>query len=400
MMKKIDRGLLILKYMLYVLTAFLILLVWIAVFILQGGIGLGMSFYIIPVALLPILLYSTLACWLLLKMFDYKKKVADKKKVSLITGVFLLVVSILFQHLTVSKRMNPFVFQNEKFSHLEPIHNSREFKSRILLSADEILKLILTQNITSDVSSYMLNMLAEADFAFKIKEVLADEQLSKTCKNYKNDNNKYRYCIVDFQEDIFSQNNFSSTGIILNLAVGAASVFEIKKKLNDKYPDDKDYISLLILNELIESSLIKLQEAKTTLLNKDKDILFTMGHELKPGSIVTLIEHEILYKFLYTSIEGLGGLASKAQKKTALSNDKSEEFLDEHNRLKRLQAELEDFQKDGFTSEKLKIKEKEVALERDAMIESIENESFVFSVATLLDFSLSDIIGEELVKNQ
>lgn len=398
-MKKIDRALLILKYMFYVLMTFLIILMWIAVFIIQGGIGLGMSFYFIPIALLPILIFSNIASWLLLKMFDYKKKVVDKKKVSLIAGVFVLVLSVLFQHFIISKRMTPFVFQNEKFSHLEPIHNSREFKNRVLLSADELLKLILPKNITSDISSYMLNMLAEADFAFKLKEILSEERLSNTCKNYIERNGKYRHCIVDFQKDVFSKNNFSSTGIILNLAVGAASVFEIRKILNDKYPDDKNYVSLLIVNELVESSLIKLQEAKATLLNKDKEILFTMGHELKPESIVTLIEHEVLYKFLYTSIEKLGGLTLKAQKKSSLSDDKSEDFLSEYKRLKSLQAELEDLQRDGFTIEELKIKENEAVIERDLMIESLENESFLFSVANVLNFSLSDIIGDELDKN-
>lgn len=393
-MKKIDRALLILKYMLYVLMAFLIILVWVAVFIIQGGIGLGMSFYFIPITLLPILLFSTIASWLLLKMFDYKKKVVDKKKVSLIAGVFVLVLSVLFQHFIVSKRMTPFVFENEKFSHIEMTNTLEDIKKRMLISANEVSKIVLPETIETDSSSLMINMTIEAVLIFQFREFLSKENISNTCKSYLNIKGGYKYCILDFQKDVYSKYKFSSTGNILLLAMGAASLFEAKKIMKSQFKDDDLYFSLLITNGIIESCLLSAQENKDTLMNKNNIVRFTFGYELKPGSITAYLEQKIIYKSLYTFIERIEQIVAKIEKKLATSTDETEQMKIEEERFKRLRDEFKVFQKDGYTIEELKTKEQEIHLSMAENSEEALNNGYLKTMEKLILFSLPNNIED------
>ncbi|OUR96287.1 hypothetical protein A9Q84_07980 [Halobacteriovorax marinus] len=117
----------ILKYTIFVVLTLTLLILWNAVFILQGGIGVQGSFLLVPIKVIPIFLFSSLASWFILKMFVNKGKILKRKKASYSIGVISVVLSLIFQYSILSKKVPPFVLQNKMFSHLDALDVNDEF---------------------------------------------------------------------------------------------------------------------------------------------------------------------------------------------------------------------------------------------------------------------------------
>ena len=177
-----SKFLTILKYILFGIVSLLLILIWQGVFILQGGIGYEGNLILLPFKLLPIILYTSLALWLILKMFDKNKIVVKRWYLCHAMGVFSLLLSLSFQNLSISKRAPPYTLTNEYFSHIQPVDFAQDFKYRTLLSSTGYARLLPLGKVDNDTTSYLSNVALEASLLFQLQELVNKKMLNNTCK--------------------------------------------------------------------------------------------------------------------------------------------------------------------------------------------------------------------------
>ena len=397
----------IVKYTIFGIVTLAFFLVWQIVFILQGGIGIEGNLLRILLKLIPILLYSTFSFWLILKMFDYKKKVLQKRNVSLAVGAFALVLSVIFQYFAITKKIAPFVFKNKMFSHIQPVIVSNDFRNRLILSVAQYIKLIPLGSLDSDIASYSANAAMEASFIFEFKRLLDSNTINLTCKEYINAYDDYNSCVTDFQKDIYSQYQFTSTGNVLLIAVSALGTFKAKDLMTKRYGENKLYVHVKTLNEIIETTLLSAEKSKKILLNIDRPIQFTLGYKLVPSTLIATMEQQSNYLFFITSLDKLGEIISNLEEKS-LTSDKKDQNRDissdsklerEITKFNQLKTRLAAIQEDGFNVEEMKQKQKGMQKELEAKLSQIKQESLIFKLAALFDNSLYDFTIEKLLKD-
>lgn len=395
----------------FALLTILLLLVWKTVFILQGGIGYQGNILLLPFKLLPIFLYSSLITWILLKIFDQNKKVPSRKNASFSLGGLAVILSLTFQYFSISSKMKPFTFNNKMFSHLKPVSINNDFKNRMILSSAEYLRLMPLGSMDGDSTSYIANVAAEASLIFEVKKLIDDKNIQNTCKSYIERNGDYNSCIIDFQKDIYSKYQFTSTGNILLVAVGALGTFKIKKLMTEKYGEKDIYIITKSANDVIETSMLSAEKSKTIILSKDKSLQFSMGHNLRPDSILATIERQINYKFLLNHLEKIGSLLSNVDKKLAKIDMESEktqkrsisslELLElEKTRLRKLKDRHASFQRNGFNIDAIKLKQKEMNKELEVKLEQLKEESLLFKISAFFNPSLNEMTIDDLMKKK
>ncbi len=358
------------KYSLFVVSTLILVLLWKVVFILQGGIGLDGNIFLLPFKLLPILVYSAISFWLILKMFDYKGRVKQRSKMAFAVGVFSLVLSVLFQHFVISKRIAPFNFKNKMFSHVGLIEMNADFNNRLMISAAEYLRLFPLGSRNNEFASFLSNIAAEAALVFEVKKRFNDKRIEFSCKEYIKKFGDYGNCISDYQKDIYSQTKFTSTGTILMVALGALGTFKVKQSLTKKYGKANSYVAMRAANDLIEISMLSLESSKEIINNEDGVINFSMGYKMHPSSDFRTIEQQIHYKHLLVAIGKLESIVSRIEKKILKRRDKClkreisslarSELEREEIRFENMRTKFRAFQEGGFKIEELKERQEKV----------------------------------------
>jgi hypothetical protein len=395
----------ILKYIVFIIFALLLLLIWKGIFILQGGIGFQDNIFLLPVKFLPIFLYTSLASWPMFKMFDHKKRISKRRNVSFIFGGVAVILSLTFQYFMISKRDEPFTFKNKMFSHLRPVKINSDFTNRMFLSSAEYAKLMPLGSLDGEIISYIANIAAEASIIYGIRELIIDNNIKNTCKKY----HDYNKCIIDFQKDIYFRYHFTSTGNILLVAIGTIGIFKIKKLMSEKYGKKDIYVLTKSANDLIEISTLAAEKAKLIILTKNWPLKFSMGYEMSEGSILATVERLINYSFLATHNDKISGIISNVDKEltkletegTAKSKRSSAQLLDsEKERFSNLKSRYLSFQNHGFKLDEIKAKQKDMDKEMKEKLDQIKEQSFLFKVSAFFKPSLYDLTVDDLMKKQ
>jgi len=397
-----------LKYTIFTIISLILILVWQCVFILQSGIGLVGNVLLTPVKLLPIFLYSTLAFWLTLKMFDFHQKVSRKKYFSLVIGGVAVMLSAIFQYSSPSKRIPPFIFKNKMFSLLEPVSIRNNFKNRMILSSAEYLRLMPFAGMDKDFIAYIAHVAAEATFIYELQKLIDDGELKKTCKKYIETHADFHNCIIDFQKEVYSHYKITSTGNVLMVAIGSLGVFKVQGRMKKQYGKKNLYVFVKSFNDLIETFMLSVENSKSILLSKDRSFGFGVGRKSQTSAILATIESQINYKFLIMAVENVGGLIANVEKKAPsiqnkdrkreVSSTRHANFEREKSRFTKLKAQYQAFQEDGFKIDELKQKLKGIHQEMEEILHQVKEESFIFSVAAFFDSSLDDLTIEDLFK--
>lgn len=399
----------VLKHSLYFAISLLLVLLWIILFILQGGVGIEGNVLLIPIKLAPLFLFSSFSFWLLLKMYDQKKRVLNSRNISLGVGVASILLSITFQYNKVSKRISPFKFKSKMFAHVEPIKASDSFTNRLMLSSAGFLSLMPFNSFDQEAVSIMSNISAESALVFELKRYLDDRTLKRTCSKYIEEHGDYNDCVVDFQKDIYNHYNFSSTGNILLVAVGALGTFKVKNLLASSYGDKDSYVLLKSVNDVIETSMLAAERSKSIILGKSKDQYFSLGSRISASSPYRAFENQVNYRYLVTALGKVDELISGVQKKELdhdsstvkrdVSSTSSEKFEREKQRFQAIKTQFQDFKKGGFEIERLVLEEREAAKELDIALAQIKQKSDIFKAVAFFDSSLNKLSSKDFLNS-
>ncbi|OUR96286.1 hypothetical protein A9Q84_07975 [Halobacteriovorax marinus] len=264
----------------------------------------------------------------------------------------------------------------------------------------------------NEFTSYSANVAAEAALIFSVKKLIDEEQLDKTCKQYIQSFDTYDNCIIDLQKDIYSSHQFSSTGNILLIAVGALGTFKLKKLMIKKYGAKDRYVLIKSVNDLLESSNLSTRSSKLILQSRDNYFKFTMGHNLNPDTLLSTIERQINLKYLSTAIEKMEDLTRKVHKKhlkdqvdSALKKKepitiKPKLLVLERKRFKKLRAEFKAIQEDGYSLNEIKSKLTEVNKEMLTRIEKLKQSSRLFAIFLSFNPTLANFYDADFVKSK
>ena len=401
-----DNYKIFIKYIVHVIAALILLFVWKGVFILQGAIGYQGSIFLLPLKLLPIFLFTSFAVWLNLRMFD-KNKVMNRRILSFVIAGVAVTASLCFQHYLISKRLRPFTFQNKMFSHLKPVNINNDSQHRLILSFAEYGQLMPLGDVDEDLTSYIANIVAETSAVFELRRLLDDENITNTCKQYIEHSDDYGNCIVDFQKEIYAAYQFTSTGNILLVAVGATGIHKIKKIMQKKYGEKSVYVTAKSVNDLIETVMIAAEKSKFVLINRAPYVKFSMGYDMALASIPYTIESEINYKFLTVTIDSVNGLITKLNKtleadgglKHRISQPEGTQAIEmEKIRFTSLKKLYLSFQNNGFTLDEIKSMEEDLLKEMETKLNMLKTQSFLFRISSFFYPSLNDLIVGDVLK--
>lgn len=397
------------KIVSFIIFSLILLFIWNMLFILQAGIGYNGNILLLPIKFLPIFLYTFFALWLILKMFDDKNKISKTKHISCAVAGFAVLLSFSFQHFIVSKKMAPFTFKNKLFSHIKTIRVNDKFSQRLILSTAEYSKLIPLGSLTSDTASYFANITAEAAVVLELKNLLSKKTIDDTCKQYLDNGGGYGSCVVDFQKDIYSTYLFSSTGNVLLVASGALGVFQIRHIMSEKYGKKNLYVLLKASNDLMGSSFLAVEKVKLASRNSDHVTKFSMGYEIRPGTLLFLIEQQINYKFLATVFKRMNKLIISSEKKISqYENTNSERSISsqteqalvqgEKEHLQKLKVQFLSLQENGYNVDEIKLKQEKLNQDLNIKIQQLKRESLMFKILAFFRPSLNDLSIDDFVQ--
>ena len=136
-----------------------------------------------------------------------------------------------------------------------------------------------------------------------------------------------------------------------------------------------------------------------------------MGHEIGPDSILATMERVINYKYLTVTMEKMGDIIEKSQKKIERMNQEGPErkisSIAEGNLLKSEMARFEilksrytSFQDSGFRLDEIKTKIKNMDKEMEIKLEQLKRESFLFRVSAFLNPSLNNLTVHDLFREK
>lgn len=376
-----------LKYPLFMGIILLLFLLWQGVFILQGGIGIEGSFLFLPFKVLPLLLFSALSTWLVLKIFNFKRY---RKRISTIMGGVAVILSLVFQYQINSQKKQSFVFKNKNFSHLKAIKTNKNFKNRIVLSFIEYLNIMPLGSVDQMFLFQAAHSVHEVTLLLEIQKLTDDKNIKKTCKNYLSGHESPLNCISELQQDIYSNHLVSPVSNTFLASIGTLSALKTKDALTEKYPEDNVYISIKYTNNIIKRFMLAAKRSQEIFIN----------HQSSAPSLLKIFEEKLNYDFLKTTIHKTGELFSSVDKKIApltIDNLKLKKELLEFKKLKNqftlLKSNMANISKTQLTPPELKLRV-------ENQLSRTKKESLLFQVASFFDTSLRKLTAEDFIKNK
>ena len=398
-MEKSNIAMKVLKYTLFVIIILVLMVLWKAFFILQGGIGLEGFFT--PLKLLPIFLVSAFFFWIVMKMFDSKNIVMNKMPICGVVGGVAVVLSVTFQYFTIYNRSEPFKLKNEMFSHVPEIVHTGDFKNRLALSAAGFAKILPLGEVDNETAAYMSNAALEMAVLFSAKELMDKEKYKSTCRKYVEKYGDENSCVLDLQKDLLSQFTFSSTGNVLIIAMSALGIFRIKDEMEKVHGKKNLYVVGKASNDIIESSLMLQEIVKEQILKKETPIQYSMGYTLKPDSFMGMAELAINYKFLDVSMKKLDELLKTQQEKLkmpapndgerSVASELGPKLQEEIERSKQLNKDFQVLQRGGFSLEEIKVANQNLKAQMEEKFKKFKKESFLYRFGSVFSDSMEQM---------
>ncbi len=379
----------ILKYTFFILVALVLLIIGQAVFILQGGIGFQSNIFLFPIKLLPIFFYTFLICWLLLKMFDYKKKIVRRWSISFLCAIGMVFLSLFFQSVKIDKRAEPFILKNKEFSHLPPILINNNFMNRLILSATGYMTLLPWREVDKDAVDYLANLGAEFALISEIKKLIEKVNIANTCKKFIKKIEMESGCALSLQKEIYNRYQLSSPAKILFLVITTLTFFNEKELFHEKYGKDDSYVLAKLMNDFIEINLLQLYQGKFSILNENNNLKLSMGYQIIPDSYLANVEKSLCYKEIKERIKASNELVKTDIKfrKEKIKDSKILELMNrEKKRLDKLKVDLFSLQDSSFNLDQVKRKQEETEEKLKIQIKTIKQKSLILKLPFLSSF--------------